>query len=72
MVYRGPSNAVDQEMIRFTKQTTARGESRPDCSESLGTAAGAKYVLEYYETHSYDPSEPPFDCAPEPMTIELD
>ena len=54
-------HAVDRDIARYRNRLTPRGESRPDCSEPLALAAGAKFCEEYYETHAYDPSIAPFD-----------
>ena len=54
-------NACDRGLVRFGKRLKPRGAPRPDCSEPLLLAAGAKRVREYYENHPCDPSDAPFD-----------
>ena len=61
-------NAVDRGLLRFSNRLKPRGMPRPDCSDPLPLAAGAKHVREYYKNHAYDPAEAPFDVLSESVS----
>lgn len=63
--WKALSVAMDRKLVRFNNQMTERGAPRPDCATQLPMSAGAEFVKKYYETHSYDPSEAPFDSTGE-------